>query len=113
MVMLTTTFERGGRAGGDKRGNAACRRARKHWMLSQFGNGSVCPCSHCGTELDFGTVEADRIIAGGSYCRTNVIPACRRCNVARLDKPLWSFNPNLARRLVRKGIVVSPRKDAA
>lgn len=94
------------RAGGDKRGNAAQRRARKEWMLNHFGNGDSCPCSYCGTELGFATVEADRIIAGGTYARTNVIPACRTCNSARGDKPLWSFDPNLARRLRRKGYIV-------
>lgn len=109
MVILTTSFKRGGRPGGDKRGNAATRRARKYWMLFQFGNGVTCPCSHCGTELGYATVEADRIVAGGSYCRKNVIPACRCCNVKRSDKSLWQFNPLLARRLVRKGIIVSQK----
>jgi hypothetical protein len=78
------------RHGGDKRGNAASRRARKNWMLSEVagfgGNGETVACAlQCGTVLDFTTVEADRIIPGGSYRRDNVQPACRPCNVARSD----------------------------
>jgi hypothetical protein len=95
------------RAGGDKRGSAAQRRARKQYLLDRFGNGEVCRCIYCNCELTFATVEADRILPGGSYRRENVIPACRECNVKRLDKSLWSFAPNVARRLVRRGYVVS------
>lgn len=86
------------RAGGDKRGNAAARRARKHWLLSQpqwqdASKGTVpgesCMCVfQCGTVLTYATVEADRIIAGGSYRRGNVQPACRPCNLARSDDDL-------------------------
>lgn len=95
------------RAGGDKRGNASQRRARKSFLLREWGNGSFCPCIYCGVSLDSASVEADRIIPGGSYGRHNVIPACRACNVARLDKSLWKFSPRVARRLIRKGYVVS------
>ena len=77
------------RAGGEKRGNATDRRRRKLWMLAHFGNGEVCPCAHCGAELDYATVEADRIIPGGSYRRANVQPACRGCNLARSNNPEW------------------------
>jgi len=83
------------RAGGDKRGSAASRRARKTWLLSQpqwqdASKGTVpgesCMCVfECGTVLTFATVEADRIIAGGSYRRGNVQPACRPCNLAKSD----------------------------
>jgi 5-methylcytosine-specific restriction endonuclease McrA len=111
MVVLSKTFAKGGRAGGDLRGNAAARRARKGYLLVQFGNGITCSCIYqCGRVLDFSTVEADRIIPGslgGSYRRENIIPACRSCNVARLDKSLWSFAPNVARKLKRRGYVVS------
>lgn len=107
MVVLSNSFARGGRPGGDKRGNAAQRRARKGYLLTLWGNGETCPCSYCGHLLTFATVEADRILAGGSYARHNVIPACRECNVARLDRTLWSFAPNLARKLLRRGYVVS------
>jgi hypothetical protein len=113
MVVLSNSFAKGGRAGGDLRGNSATRRARKGYLLTLWGNGETCSCIYgCGRVLDFATVEADRIIAGGSYRRENVIPACRACNVARLDKSLWSFAPNVARRLVRRGFVVSARSVA-
>lgn len=113
MVAFSNSFarkcEKGeSRAGGDKRGSAAQRRARKGYLLTLWGNGENCQCIYgCGTVLTFETVEADRIIAGGSYRRENVIPACRECNVSRLDKTLWSFAPTVARRLKRKGFTVS------
>lgn len=85
------------RAGGDKRGSAATRRARKNWLLGALedrslgfapfgGNGITVKCAlGCGTDLTFATLEADRIIPGGSYRRENVQPACRPCNLARSD----------------------------
>lgn len=85
------------RAGGDHRGSAATRRARKHWLLGAIedrtlgwapfgGNGTTVQCAlGCGTELTFATLEADRIIPGGSYRRENVQPACRPCNLAKSD----------------------------
>lgn len=79
------------RHGGDKRGSAADRRARKNWMLSHYGNGETCNCVHCGVTLSFNTVEADRIIPGGSYRRDNVQPACRGCNLDRSDNVNWSY----------------------
>lgn len=121
MVVLSNSFARkvttgSSRAGGDLRGNSAQRRARKGYLLIFWGNGETCPCIYgCGRMLSFATVEADRIIPGslgGSYRRENVIPACRSCNVARLDKSLWSFAPNVARKLVRRGFVVSARSAA-
>lgn len=75
------------RHGGDKRGSAASRRSRKFWMLKTFGTGVQAPCVHCEEQLTFETVEADRIIPGGSYRRENVQPACRSCNLERSDKP--------------------------
>lgn len=78
------------RHGGEKRGNSKDRAARKMWMLKSFGNGETCPCVHCGTKLTFVTVEADRIIPGGSYRRENVQPACRRCNLARSNDLNWT-----------------------
>jgi len=74
------------RAGGDKRGNNADRRRRREWLLETFGNGVTAPCFwDCGREVDDSTVEADRIIPGGSYRRGNIVPACRPCNLARSD----------------------------
>jgi len=77
------------RPGGDKRGSAAARRARKFWMLSTWGDGEKCPCVHCEAMLSFETVEADRIVPGGPYARWNVQPSCRACNVARSDNADW------------------------
>lgn len=76
------------RAGGEKRGNARNRRARKLWMLATWGDGTKCPCVHCGAQLDYDSVEADRIVCGGSYRRDNVQPACRTCNN---DNAEWSL----------------------
>jgi hypothetical protein len=88
--MMTRNFERGGRPGGDKRGSAASRRKRKAWLLATYGDGVTCTCTHCPTVLDFATIEADRIIPGGSYRRDNIQPACRACNLARSNNVNWS-----------------------
>jgi 5-methylcytosine-specific restriction endonuclease McrA len=74
------------RNGGDKRGSNTDRKRRKQWMLITFGDGETCLCYwECGTTLDYTTVEADRVIPGGSYRRDNIVPACRPCNLARSD----------------------------
>ena len=83
---------RAARHGGDHRGSAAARRARKWWMLSNsrwLGDGERCRCVHCGTWLSFATVEADRIIPGGPYARWNVQPSCGSDNKARSDDSTW------------------------
>jgi len=82
------------RHGGEKRGNSYARRARKLWMLATWGDGEKCPCVFCGISLSFETVEADRIIPGGTYRRENVQPACRPCNLSKSDNPNWA--PTLA-----------------
>lgn len=79
------------RKGGDKRGSNRDRRARKIWMLSHFGNGGECPCTHCGIALTYETVEADRIVPGGSYRRDNVQPSCRDCNEIRGNSPITPY----------------------
>lgn len=84
------------RHGGDKRGSAASRRARKHWMLATRGDGITCPCVWCGESLTFETVEADRITAGGSYRRENVQPACRGCNLERSDASVDEYLRSVA-----------------
>jgi hypothetical protein len=78
--------------GDDRRGNARNRAARKVWMLSspQFGgNGQEVRCTYCPMLLTYGTVQADRIIPGGSYRRANVTPACGPCNINRSNKIGW------------------------
>lgn len=76
--------------GDDRRGNSKDRAARKIWMLNQFGNGHSVDCRHCGTSLDYANVQADRIIPGGSYRRSNVQPSCQTCNIRRSDNRCWS-----------------------
>jgi 5-methylcytosine-specific restriction endonuclease McrA len=89
-----------GRPGGDQRGSTRNRRARKRWLLATFGDGEICPCSHCGAPLRFETMTADRIVPGrdgGRYVRTNIRPSCAPCanrqgadmtNQNRLDAPM-------------------------
>lgn len=70
------------RSGGDQRGSARNRRDRKRWLLREFGDGEKCPCVHCGAELDFATVTADRIVPGaqgGRYVHDNIRPSCAPC----------------------------------
>lgn len=94
MANLNSYSVRGSRNGGDKRGSAADRRARKVWFLSPVsgfgGDGQTVPCVHCAASLTFDQIEADRIYPGGSYRRDNVQPACRPCNISRSDKVEWS-----------------------
>ncbi len=84
------------RAGGELRGSASDRRARKMKLLLKFGTGITCPCllrihPCCERQLSFGTLTVDRLIpgsAGGRYVWGNILPACIRCNERRRDKPL-------------------------
>ena len=73
----------------DKRGSSADRRARKTWLLNHFGNGTTVACVHCAQSLTRETLQADRIVPGGSYRRTNIQPACAKCNNARSNDITW------------------------
>lgn len=80
----------------DPRGNSKDRRARKNWMLSdsKFSRrpgteGHNVNCTHCGKELDYHTVESDKINPSGGYQRHNVQPACRTCNIRRSNDTTW------------------------
>jgi hypothetical protein len=83
------------RNGGDRRGSNGDRRRRRWWLVSPEagfnGNGESVECFWgCGRRVYAETwlgpvVEADRVIAGGSYRRENIVPACRPCNLARSD----------------------------
>lgn len=81
------------RHGGDKRGSAASRRARKTWMLSEEagfgGDGVKVACVHGGEILDFSTVEADRKDPMGPYARWNVQPSCAYHNKQRSNNINW------------------------
>jgi 5-methylcytosine-specific restriction endonuclease McrA len=61
-------------------------RARKLWLMAHFGDGSTCPCTHCGRPLTAETCEAHRVVPGhegGTFARTNLQPSCRACNRPR------------------------------
>ena len=73
------------------RGGTPERRARKLWLLSPAagfgGDGEKVACAFgCGAMLDFDTVTVDRYplagCDGGTYRRSNIRPACGRCNAA-------------------------------
>lgn len=80
----------------DKRGNSTDRKNRKIWMLTaeKFGGDGVkVACVHCQALVDYDGVQADRIIPGGTYARTNVQPSCAPCNLARSDNAEWVYQP--------------------
>lgn len=84
------------RHGGERRGNAADRRRRKIRFLREYGDGEICPCVYCGIVLNYETVEADRIIPGGSYRWDNVQPSCRACNLDRSNDESWTVEAAIA-----------------
>lgn len=78
--------------GTDKRPSAARRRATKQYLLDLYGDGTTCPCVHCGRTLTFATLTQDRILPGsmgGRYVRANLQPACLPCNSSRGDNTAW------------------------
>lgn len=83
-------------SGEDKRGSSKDRAARKNWMLATWGDGEKCSCVHCGEALSYETVQADRIVPGGTYRRSNVQPSCARCNRRRSNNTAW-VSPLMAR----------------
>ena len=84
-----------------KRGNVYDRHARNRWLRSPEsgfgGDGETVKCVHgCGRKLDESTVEADRVLAGESYARWNIQPACRSCNASRGNAPDEAFEAAVA-----------------
>ena len=78
---------RRGTSNANDRGSAGARRARKLWLLAEFGDGEQAPCSFgCGTVVTFETISVDRHpvpgCQGGRYVRGNIRPACLPCNSA-------------------------------
>lgn len=75
---------RPGRRGGDARGSAADRLARRLWLLRTFGDGQRAPCAYCKAALTIETITVDRYpipgCQGGRYTRDNIRPACKLCN---------------------------------
>lgn len=65
------------------RGSSYDRAARRAFLLHKHGDGVTCPCCRCGTKLTDATITVDRIVpgvAGGTYRRSNIRPACGLCN---------------------------------
>lgn len=61
-----------------------------------------CKCVYCGAELQTDDhtnketyVEIDRISSACLYNIANVIPACRKCNASRSDRPMVTTARNL------------------
>ena len=74
------------RHGGELRGNSYDRRRRKLWLLNAFGTGRSCKCQWCGKRLTFKTLTQDRLLPGdegGRYIKSNLVPACLKCNQQR------------------------------
>lgn len=94
-----------GTSNSNARGNAEDRRRRREWLVETYranvdlpdfpdaeiygsgiplGHGqAACRCYRCGVLLTVDTVTADRIkpgVEGGTYARTNIRPACGKCN---------------------------------
>lgn len=117
----TTTPTRG-RSGGDARGNAADRRARKANLMRHFGAfatvADTVPCAWCGDALAVESVEADRIVTGndgGKYRMVNLIPACRHCNASRADQTVDEYSPKcgtptLAAAMIAHAATYRPRR---
>lgn len=66
-------------------GNSYDRRARKKWLLNEFGDGETVMCAFdCGTVLTFETLTVDCHPIprrdGGRYVHGNIRPACGPCN---------------------------------
>lgn len=98
----TPTRKPQNRAGGERRGNKYDRARRRIFLLAWWGDGQTCQCVWCGVTLrdvpkeEQGAhgechpehVSADKIIPyedGPGYIRTNIVPACFRCNNSRRD----------------------------
>jgi hypothetical protein len=68
-------------------GSSSDRRARKMWLLREFGDGVVAMCAFgCGTELTFDTLTVDRFpipgYLGGRYVHGNIRISCAPCNMS-------------------------------
>ena len=65
-------------------------------MLAPYGghggNGETVPCYRCKVALTYETLTVDRIKAGmdhGTYCWSNVRPACEACNITTGNQLKW------------------------
>ncbi len=65
------------------RGNAADRRARKLYLMARYGVEGIVTCYLCAVPMLLDDLTSDRIVpgvAGGTYRRENLRPACGPCN---------------------------------
>lgn len=71
------------------RGSAAARRARRQWLLDEFGDGETARCAIAWDENCLGLVDKDTLsvdryptagVDNGTYSRGNIRPACGPCN---------------------------------
>lgn len=73
----------------DSRGSSYDRRARRAYLIAQYGSrsGKTVRCFHCHHRVHAETFEVDRFPRcghlGGRYTRDNIVPACTRCNGTR------------------------------
>jgi 5-methylcytosine-specific restriction endonuclease McrA len=77
------------RAGGEIRGSAKDRRARRTKLFNVYGNGHTVNCVHCNALVTDEGMEVDKIIPGsqgGRYVWANILPSCIACNRKRSDK---------------------------
>lgn len=84
-VLGTRTTARRGTTNRDVRGNSKNRAARRQWLVNVYGNGEKVLCYRCREPLTVDTVTSDRIVpgvAGGTYRRENIRPACLGCNAS-------------------------------
>lgn len=74
-----------GASNSNARGNSRDRAARRRWLVTAWPSDvpGFCRCYRCGKRLDEDSVTADRIVPGaqgGRYVRSNLRPACAKCN---------------------------------
>ena len=77
------------RAGGEIRGSARDRRARRAKVINVYGDGIHVNCVHCQISVDNSGLEIDKIIPhhdGPGYIWANILPSCIKCNRTRSDK---------------------------
>jgi hypothetical protein len=69
------------------RGSAEQRRARRAWLVAEFGTCGIVVCHRCDVPLlaqGPDAFEVDRIVPGcrgGTYARGNIRPVCPPCNI--------------------------------
>lgn len=75
-------MRRRGTSNANARGNTDDRRARRRWLVENYGVGrGFVRCWWCARKIR--KFEVDRIICGhkgGRYVRWNIVPACPECN---------------------------------